>query len=121
MSVTSFAADALMTGDWRRLTAGTLTAIVTGSVLLLVAFALPGQLGLGDVNLAGALALSLGWLRWTTSVMSLLVAFGVQAVVALGLRVARRRSPTAYEEGMPMGPALVMAWLLMVLVSSDGG
>ena len=118
-SATCFVVDAVMTGNSIRLIVGVSTAVATASALFLVALALPGQLGLGDVNLAGALALPLGWLHWTAAPMGLLAAFSIQAAVALGLRVTRRRAIGA--QGMPLGPALILGWLIMAWGGPAGG
>jgi leader peptidase (prepilin peptidase)/N-methyltransferase len=110
----------IVTGDADRLVVAVLTSAVTGSALLLVALALPGQLGLGDVNFASALALSLGWLHWDAAPMGLFAAFGIQAAFVLGLRVTRRQV-RGWREGIPLGPALFVGWLLMAWGSSVSG
>ncbi|GGQ42999.1 prepilin peptidase [Couchioplanes azureus] len=85
----------------RALTAGSVTVVA----LLILALSLPGQLGLGDVALAGVVALSLGWLSWQAAAAGVLGAFLIQPAVVLvsKLRGAGRVTP--------MGPAFLVAWL----------
>jgi leader peptidase (prepilin peptidase)/N-methyltransferase len=93
---------------------GLLRALVTGSItavaLLIIALAFPGQLGLGDVALAGAVTLNLGWLSWQTAAVGMAGAFVLQGGAALAVRAQGRRG-----EIMPMGPALIAGWLIGVV------
>jgi leader peptidase (prepilin peptidase)/N-methyltransferase len=88
-------------------------AIVSGTaataILLVVALALPGQLGLGDVAFGGAVAFSLGWLSWHAAVAGVLGGLLIQGIVGL---VARLRRTT--DAMLPMGPALITGWLLAI-------
>lgn len=111
-TATGLTVDMAITGDVDRLATAVLTAAATGGALLLIALALPGQFGLGDVNFASALALSLGWLHWSAAPTSLLVAFSLQAGIALGLRALGRRIRGPHG-GIPMGPAFILGWLLV--------
>ncbi|MFG1676233.1 prepilin peptidase [Micromonospora sp. NPDC049282] len=75
---------------------------------------LPGaRLGFGDVKLAAALGLPLGWLGWPTLRLGLLLPHVLAGVAVLALLAAgriRRDTP------LPFGPAiLVGAWLAAVL------
>lgn len=89
------------------------SAIVTAAALLVVALALPGQLGLGDVALAGAIALSLGWLGVQAVIVGLLTGLVLQAAAAIAVRL--RRTGNALT---PMGLALLVGWLLGVVYAT---
>jgi leader peptidase (prepilin peptidase)/N-methyltransferase len=83
----------------------------TGYVLLAL---LPGaRLGFGDVKLAAALGLPLGWLGRPTLALGLLLPHVINGVVVLALLAARRvRRDTA----LPFGPAILAgAWLAVLL------
>jgi prepilin signal peptidase PulO-like enzyme (type II secretory pathway) len=89
-------------------TAGAIT--VVGFMVLALTFA--GQLGLGDVALAGWLAMSLGWLGWDRVVLGLVAGWVLQAIVGV-VQIVRRR--TGIRDALPMGPALLAGWLVGVL------
>lgn len=81
-------------------------------IYLLMAVVYPAGLGLGDVKLAGALGLHLGWLGWAAPVVGTVAAFlvgGVIGVVLLVLRRATRRS------AVPFGPSMLVGALVAVL------
>ncbi|MEU8259724.1 A24 family peptidase [Micromonospora sp. NPDC048999] len=84
-----------------------------GYVLLAL---LPGsRLGFGDVKLAAALGLPLGWLGWPALALGLLLPHLLNGVVVLALLAARKvRRDTA----LPFGPAILAgAWLAILLAS----
>jgi leader peptidase (prepilin peptidase)/N-methyltransferase len=85
----------------------------TTTVFFLIALAMPGQLGLGDVVYAGAVALTLGWFGWTVAFSGVMIALIGQALVVLAAAVIGRRSAT-----LPLGPALAAGWLVAVVVLS---
>jgi leader peptidase (prepilin peptidase)/N-methyltransferase len=96
--------------DWQRLArAGLAAAAVLAGFL---ALALLASLGLGDVKLAGLLALATGWLSWTHVAVFVLSAFGIGAGWAI-LRILRGHARSSY---MPFGPALLAGALTAVLV-----
>jgi leader peptidase (prepilin peptidase)/N-methyltransferase len=68
-----------------------------------------GQLGLGDVKLAGLLGLVLGWAAWETAAVAVAAAVvigGVQAAVMLALR----------RKEFPFGPAMLLGAAAAVAV-----
>jgi leader peptidase (prepilin peptidase)/N-methyltransferase len=89
-----------------------LTGSITAAVLLMIALAVPGQLGLGDVALAGAIALNLGWLSWQAAFLGVACGLLVQATM-----VAIARSLRLGSQLSPMGPALICGWLLVVVLA----
>ncbi|WP_435151610.1 prepilin peptidase [Micromonospora aurantiaca (nom. illeg.)] len=101
------------TGEPRRL-----AVAVAGAALSLIGYALlallpRARLGFGDVKLAAALGLPLGWLGWPALRLGLLlphVLAGVAVLVLLAAGRVRRDTP------VPFGPALLGgAWLAAVL------
>ncbi|MEU3456625.1 A24 family peptidase [Micromonospora sp. NPDC006766] len=84
---------------------------LAGYVLLAL---LPGsRLGFGDVKLAAALGLPLGWLGWPAMWLGLLLPHLLNGVVVLGLLTARR---VRRDTVLPFGPALLVgAWLAVLL------
>jgi leader peptidase (prepilin peptidase) / N-methyltransferase len=87
--------------------------IAAAAVMLTIALALPGQLGLGDVVFVGAIAFNLGWLGWHATMLSLLAGLLLHGTVAAVVRVWR--SNEAKKPPIPMGPALAAGWFLAVV------
>ncbi|GAA3639213.1 A24 family peptidase [Microlunatus ginsengisoli] len=74
------------------------------AVYVLLAVIRPGQLGRGDVKLAGVLGLFLGWLGWSQALLGLLGAFLLSAVVGIAIvKVMRLDLRTL----IPFGPFMV--------------
>ncbi|KQR27554.1 peptidase A24 [Curtobacterium sp. Leaf154] len=99
----------VVSGDWGAAVRGIGGLVVLGGVYLLLALAVLGGMGLGDVKLAGVLGLVLAYLGWGPLAVGSSAAFllgGTFAVVLLAVRRAGRRS------GIPFGPwMLAGAWL----------
>lgn len=79
---------------------------------LVLALLYPAGLGLGDVKLAGALGLHLGWLGWSFPVVGTVAAFLVGGVVSLGLLLSRRATR---RTAIPFGPSMLVGALVAVL------
>jgi leader peptidase (prepilin peptidase)/N-methyltransferase len=101
------------TGDWGAL----LRAVVCGAagwlVYAVLAFVVPGGLGLGDATLGGLVALPLGYLGWGVPIVGFVLAYllsGLVAVVGLALRRLTLRSHIAF------GPFIVVGALAALLV-----
>jgi leader peptidase (prepilin peptidase)/N-methyltransferase len=105
-------AAAATTHDAAALARAGLAALIVGIGWFLLAFAAGGGVGLGDVRLATLTAGLLGWLGWTTVMRAQLVTVLLIVATAAVVAVARpdlrgRKMP------VPLGPALVLASLLM--------
>lgn len=105
-----FGATAIDSGSAEPLVRAFIAGIITAVGLLLIALALPGQLGLGDVHLAGAIAMSLGWMGWRSVVIGLLAGLLFQSAISVLVRLWKRA-----EALTPMGPALVAGWLVAIV------
>lgn len=96
-----------------------LRALLGGGALiagyLLLAVVRPGQLGGGDVKLAGLIGLGLGWLGWPTLIFGAALAFVLSALVSLALLAARRIS---LRGAICFGPFMLGGALLAILASS---
>ncbi|MGK5737755.1 prepilin peptidase [Micromonospora sp. URMC 103] len=106
-------AVALTTGTPARLPAVVAGAAVSLAVHLVLAL-LPGsRLGFGDVKLAAALGLPLGWSGWSAVGWGLVLPHVLGGVAALVLLVTGRvRRDTA----LPFGPVILAgAWLALLL------
>jgi leader peptidase (prepilin peptidase)/N-methyltransferase len=80
---------------------------------LLMALVYPAGLGLGDVKLAAALGLHLGWLGWAAPVVGTVAAFLVGGVIGVGLLVlgrATRRSAVPFGPSMLVGAVVAVLW-----------
>jgi len=105
-------AAALAQHDLAALGRALLAATAVAAVFLLLALASPLSLGLGDVKLAGLLALHLGFLGWGELVLGLFAGFVVGAVVAVAL-LARRRA--SWRSDVAFGPSLLAGALAAVV------
>ena len=86
-----------------------------GGLLLayfLLALVYPAGLGLGDVKLAGALGLYLGWLGWSFPVVGTVAAFLVGGVVSLVLLLSGRATR---RTAVPFGPSMLVGALVAVV------
>lgn len=110
----SFLAAAVLDGEVEPLLRAAGAGGATSAILLLVALAMPGQLGLGDVVLAGAVTFNLGWLSWQTAATGLLAGLVLQGSAS----IARSRRRTDRANASPMGPALITGWLLAVVLAA---
>ncbi|WP_433530281.1 prepilin peptidase [Micromonospora sp. CA-263727] len=108
-----FVVSAHATGDTGDLARACAVGAIVAAVMLVIALALPGQLGFGDVVFTGAITFNLGWLSWQAAAIGLLAGLLLQAALAVVGRLRRSgNSPT------PMGPALVAGWCLGAVVGS---
>ena len=96
-------------------------ALLGGAALTCAYFLLavlrPGQLGAGDVKLAGLIGLALGWLGWPVLFAGAALGFALSALVSLGLLAARRIS---LRDSICFGPFMLGGALLAMLVSGLG-
>jgi leader peptidase (prepilin peptidase)/N-methyltransferase len=96
--------------------AGLLRALLGGLVLggsyLVLAIVSRGQLGGGDVKLAGALGIALGWLGWPTLLAGAAAGFVLMGLVSLLLLLARR---VTLQQAVSFGPFMLGGALLAIL------
>ncbi|WP_144711493.1 A24 family peptidase [Curtobacterium pusillum] len=107
--LTLLAAASALSGDWGALLRGVSGMFALAAVYLLLALAVPGGMGFGDVKLAGVIGLALAYLGWGPLAVGSFGAFllgGSFAIVLVVTRRAGRRS------GIPFGPWMVGgAWI----------
>ncbi|UFU04742.1 prepilin peptidase [Ruania halotolerans] len=99
-------------GDWPDLARALLASLAVGGALLMLCLLTPSGLGLGDVKLGAVLALALGWFGWTPVVGSVVLAFLLGGLFAVGLLLARRatrRTAVAFGPWLAAGAALALA------------
>ncbi|WP_405217161.1 prepilin peptidase [Agrococcus sp. Ld7] len=81
-----------------------LGATILWSAYLLMAFAYPRGMGMGDVKLAGVIGMALGWLGWPELAVGAFAAFLLGGLFALVLALLGR---VGRGSGIPFGP-----WML---------
>ena len=91
-----------------------LASVALAAAYLLLALLRPGQLGGGDVKLAGLIGLALGWLGWSPVIYGAALGFILSAVVSLVLLAARRIS---LRSDICFGPFMLGGALLAILAS----
>jgi leader peptidase (prepilin peptidase) / N-methyltransferase len=91
-----------------------LGGVALTSFYFLLAVLRPGQLGAGDVKLAGLTGLALAWLGWPVLVLGAALGFVLSAVVSLGLLAARR---IGLRDSICFGPFMLGGTLIAILLS----
>jgi leader peptidase (prepilin peptidase)/N-methyltransferase len=88
---------------------GALGLCILWAAYLVLALAVPGGMGFGDVKLAGVIGLFLGYLGWGELAVGAFAAFLLGGIFALGLLAAKRVNR---RSGIPFGPwMLAGAWV----------
>ncbi len=109
---------ALLTGaaiaghDFAALLRAVLGGLALAGVYLVLALLSPGQLGGGDIKLAGVAGLVLGWLGWPILIAGAALGLVLSAVVSVALLVARR---VTLKSAISFGPFLLGGALLAML------
>ncbi|GAB4104802.1 hypothetical protein GCM10028790_38210 [Micromonospora taraxaci] len=113
LALAGLTATALLADEPARLLGALTGATVAGAAHVLLAL-LPGsRLGFGDVKLAAALGLPLGWLGRDVLLVGLLLPHLLHGTLVVGLLAARR---VRRDTLLPLGPALLAgAWLAVLL------
>jgi len=107
------AAAAIAGHDAAALVRALLGGLALSGSYLLLALARPGQLGGGDIKLAGLAGLALGWLGWSTLVTGAALGFVLAAIVGLVLLAARR---VRLDSAISFGPFLLGGAMLAALM-----
>ncbi len=109
---------ALASHDFSALGRALLGGLTLSGAFLLLALIRPGQLGGGDVKLAGLAGLALGWLGWPALIAGAALGFVLSAAVSLALLASRR---VTLRSSISFGPFLVGGALLAALMSARWG
>lgn len=99
---------------WSALVRAALSMAVLGGFYLLLAVVLPGQMGFGDVKLAGLLGLFLGFLGWPAVATGALVA---SVLAVIGLAGRRALGGGSGRVTIAFGPYLCLGALVAVLLA----
>jgi leader peptidase (prepilin peptidase) / N-methyltransferase len=83
------------------------------TLLLLVALAYPGGMGMGDVKLAGVMGLCLG----APVAPALLIAFFTGSIVGVGIML--RHGASARKKAVPFGPFLALGGLVGLVAGNE--
>lgn len=109
-------APAALAGDLERLGIMAAGAGILFAAYLVMWFAWPGGMGMGDVKLAGVLGAFLGFAGWSALAVGAFAAFVLGGLVSIGLLLAKRVSR---KGGIPFGPWMIAgAWVGLVLGAS---
>jgi leader peptidase (prepilin peptidase)/N-methyltransferase len=110
--ITALAAATIQQHDGRALVRSVLGMVILFLFFLILALA-TGDVGAGDVRLAGLLGLVLAWRSWASLLAGTLVGLATAAVAAAVLITTGRGS---LRTPIPLGPALIAGTLTAVLV-----
>jgi leader peptidase (prepilin peptidase) / N-methyltransferase len=103
---------AAFTGAWHDLLRALLGGLVLGAVYLLLGLVSRGQLGGGDIKLAGLIGLLLGWAGWGALLAGASLGFILAAVVGVVLLATRR---IGRHSLISFGPYMLAGALLAIL------
>lgn len=103
--------------EWSALLRAVLGALAIGAGYLLLAVVSGGQVGGGDVKVAGLIGLLLGWLNWRALITGACAGFVLAAAAAMALLVARKVSR---HSGVSFGPFMLGGALLATLATAAG-
>lgn len=84
------------------------------AVFLVLALIRPGQLGGGDIKLAGLAGLALGWIGWQTLISGTMFGFALCAIYCLVLLAARR---ITLSSDVYFGPFLLGGAILALIAA----
>ena len=99
----------ILLSDYGRLLTAVIGMVILGGFYLILAVGYRGGMGLGDVKLAGALGLLLGWLGWAQLAVGGFSAFLVGGAVGIALMIGRK---AGRKTRIPFGPfMLIGSWI----------
>jgi leader peptidase (prepilin peptidase)/N-methyltransferase len=107
-----FGVAALINGEPGDLLRALLGGLVLGGGYLIMAVISPGQLGGGDIKLAGGIGIALGWMGWSTLFTGAILGFVLMGVVSIVLFIARL---VTRQEALSFGPFMLGGALVAVL------
>jgi len=113
--IAMLAVAALIGGDVAALGRAVLAGLALAGCFLVLALIRPGQLGGGDIKLAGLTGIVLGWLGWPAVIAGAALAFVLSAIVGLALLAARR---VTLQSAMSFGPFLIGGAVIAALMSA---
>lgn len=112
--ITLLTGAAIVGHDFAALLRALLAGLALAGVFLLLALIRPGQLGGGDIKLAGVAGLALGWLGWPILIAGVALGFVLSAIAGVALLAARR---VTLHSAMCFGPFLLAGALLAMLAA----
>lgn len=115
MLITLLVVAAVMDHDGAALVRALLGGVVLAGAFLLLALLSQGQLGGGDVKLAGLAGLALAWLGWPTLLAGAFLGFFLFALASVALLAARR---VTLHSTVCFGPFLIGGALLAILANT---
>jgi leader peptidase (prepilin peptidase)/N-methyltransferase len=113
MLIALLAVAALTQDDLGALVRAVLGGLALAGGYLLLALLRPGQIGGGDIKVAGLAGLALGWLGWPDVLYGGVLGFVLAGVASLVLLAARR---VTMRSAISFGPYLLGGALLAMLV-----
>lgn len=105
----------LITGDYGRLLTAAIGCAALFALYWILAVAYPDGMGFGDVKLAGALGMLLGWLGWAPLIVGGFAAFVLGGLVGAVMMIGRRATR---KSRIPFGPFMLGGAAVGVSVGS---
>jgi leader peptidase (prepilin peptidase) / N-methyltransferase len=97
---------------WPAFLRALLAGLALGAAFLVLGLVSSGQLGGGDIKLAGLIGMVLGWLGWRTLITGACLGFVLAAIVSLVMLASRKVS---WRSMISFGPYMLAGALLAVL------
>jgi leader peptidase (prepilin peptidase) / N-methyltransferase len=100
--------ESILSGDYGALLRAGIGMAALFLFYFVLAFAIPGGMGFGDVKLAGLLGIYLGWLGWGNLIVGAFAAFLFGGLFSVGLLIFRK---AGRKSKIPFGPWMLLgAW-----------
>ncbi len=114
--LTGLTIAAASTGDWPRLGRAVAAGLMSIGLYLALGLLRRSGLGLGDVKLAGALGVFLGWLGWSNVAAGSLAPFALGGLVAFLLLIT---GTAGRDSHFPFGPWMIAGTALGAALGSS--
>ena len=100
---------------WDSLFQAVVCALVGLAIFMIMHVVYPAGMGMGDVKLAGIIGLITGWVSIATSIVALMVAFFLSAIVSVVLLVSRKAT---MKTALPFGPFMLGGAILAIVYTA---
>lgn len=111
-AIALFTVAAVANAEMAALGRALLGGLALAASFYLLACLRPGELGLGDVKLAGLLGMAFGWLGWPVLALGTAAGFVLFGLTSIGLLITRR---VTLSSQLAFGPFLLVGALLSVV------
>jgi leader peptidase (prepilin peptidase)/N-methyltransferase len=100
---------------WGAMFQAVVCGLVGLAIFMIMHVVYPAGMGMGDVKLAGIIGLVTGWVSIATSIVALMFAFFLSAIVSVVLLLSRRAT---MKTALPFGPFMLGGAILAIIYTA---